>query len=67
MAKLPLVQSNMCPMRNNLIYADGQMVHLITCQVHFESACSFPNNFQGQLTIWFFEKNLLARQVTVPV
>lgn len=46
-----------------LIDGDGQMVHLITCQVHFRNACSSSKCFQGRLPRWFFVTNHLTRQV----
>ena len=42
---------------------DGQMVHLITCQVHFRSACSSSECFQGRLPRWFCVTNHLTSQV----
>ena len=39
---------------------DRQMVHQITCWEYFESACPFPNTFQGQLPRCFRVTNHLA-------
>ena len=52
-------------MRNYVIYVmhDGQMVHPITWQAFSESACPFPNTFQGRLPRWFGVTTHLDHQV----